>query len=255
MALRNIIRCMSSISISSNTRTLQTKLPLLAKYPAVGSLHSNVSLQNTTLSKQLAGYNVQNSTFSTLCSNQNFLKPSLINRSDVQLVCNSKRTITRISKNKGKMKTARMVIQRFRRLGNGLWLRAQCRRQRKLYMVMYRGRGLTAIYKKKRLVLCNQWQSRHLDKMVAPIWKTQKWYVEDPYKGYTEESLHYYHPADLPENLEATKLPQDWGKYGLNRSKSGDARRKNRKVWNYGALKSNRQKPVPDAKNMRFMHY
>lgn len=253
MALRNIIRCMSSISISTNI-TLQTKLPSLTKYPAVGSFHTNVNIRGNIFSKQLAGYNVQKSNFSTLCSSQNILKP-LTTRSDVQLACNSKRTITRISKNKGKMKTARMVIQRFRRLGNGLWLRAQCRRQRKLYMVMYRGRGLNAIYKKKRLVLCNNWQSRHLDKMVAPIWKTQKWYVEDPYKGYTEESLHHYHPADLPENLQHTKLPQDWAKYGLNRTKSGDARRKNRRLHNYGELKSNRQKPVPDPKNMRFMHH
>lgn len=152
------------------------------------------------------------------------------------------------------MKTAKMVIQRFRRLGNGLWLRAQCRKQRKLYMVMYRGRGLSAVYKKKRLVLCNQWQSKHLDKMVAPYWKTQKWYVEDPYKGYTEETLHHYHPAELAENVSAVKTPQDFYKYGLNRNKSGDARRKNRKLMNYGELKSNRQKTIPDTKSMRFLH-
>ena len=79
-------------------------------------------------------------------------------------------------------------------------------------------------------------------------------YVDDPYKGYTPESLHYYHPSDLPENSSSIKKPEDFYKYGLNRNKSADARRKIRKTKNYGDLKSNRQKPIPSNNNMRFLH-
>jgi len=257
MALRKAFACIAHAATSSS-KYLQTKLPLCSQYSNFSNLGRNVSKvcfhshvdKRYCIAGNSTGWNL-----STLCrtySNAPFspIMTSIIPQSPYE---ESRRMITRISK-KGKMKTAKMVIHRFRRLGNGLWLRAQCRRQRKLYMVMYRGGGLGDVHRKKRLLLCNAWQSRLLDKMVTSHWKRQKWYVDDPYKGYTEETLHHYHPCDLPHNLSKTKTPEDFDKYGLHRSQAGDKERKQRKLRNYGAVKSNRQKPIPNTNNMRFLH-
>ena len=72
-------------------------------------------------------------------------------------------------------------------------------------------------------------------------------YVEDPYKGYTEETHFYYHPKDLPWN--STKELPDHYKYAINRYKKGNQLRKNRRIEHEKIINSYRQKPLPSTKD------
>lgn len=124
------------------------------------------------------------------------------------------RTLIKVSMG-GKFKTSKIIVTRFRRLGNGLWIRRQSGFRKRLYTKMFKKGGKAKILKKKRHVICDLRQSRLLEKMVGESYKKQKWYVADPYKGYTDYTQFWYHPLDLPNN--SSKLPDDYYKYGLRK--------------------------------------
>lgn len=152
------------------------------------------------------------------------------------------------------MKTVKMITQRFRRLGNGLWVRRQSGYKKRLYTKLFKRGGKGKVLKKKRHVLCDLRQSRMLDKMVGDSYKQQKWYVEDPYKGYTESSLFWYHPLDLPTN--GRELPKDYNRYGPRKTKLRKQAIAEMKEGNQFKSNSNRQKLVPPfpEKSSRFIN-
>ena len=67
-------------------------------------------------------------------------------------------------------------------------------------------------------------------------------YVDDPYKGYTEEAHFYYHPKDLPGNT--LKKPDDYHKYAVRRYNITNRLRRNRRHEHPGIITSYRQKPI-----------
>nr|XP_026691090.1 39S ribosomal protein L35, mitochondrial-like isoform X2 [Ciona intestinalis] len=158
------------------------------------------------------------------------------------------RTITRVSQRGGKTKSSKMVLQRFRRLGNGLWIHRQLGYKKKIWKKLLKTRSSAIIWRLRRHVICNQEQSELLDKLVTPFWKKQKWYVDDPYKGYTEESLFYYHPSQLPGNT--TNQLRDHDRYAIRRIASGKVLKKQRKSRTEGENRYRRQKPIPNANQL-----
>jgi len=114
------------------------------------------------------------------------------------LITQQQRTVVQVS-SKGKQKTVKMIISRFRRLGNGLWVRRQSGYKKRLYTKLFNPTGARKVLRKKRHILCDLRQSTLLDKMVTDYYKKQKWYVSDPYKGYDPHCKYWYHPLDLPK--------------------------------------------------------
>uniref|UniRef100_A0A182M211 50S ribosomal protein L35 n=1 Tax=Anopheles culicifacies TaxID=139723 RepID=A0A182M211_9DIPT len=97
------------------------------------------------------------------------------------------RTVIKFSMRKGKRKTVKAVIKRFKRLDWGGWIRTISGRHKK----MWRKRG----NRKRRLrqhVLVNGTQATLLDKMVTKYWKRPRYYINDPYTPYhTREEFVY----------------------------------------------------------------
>uniref|UniRef100_H2ZDW5 Large ribosomal subunit protein bL35m n=1 Tax=Ciona savignyi TaxID=51511 RepID=H2ZDW5_CIOSA len=181
------------------------------------------------------------------------LVPSIISRiltaPSNSVIMQPSRTITRISQRGGKMKTSKMILQRYRRLGNGLWIHRQAGYKKRLWKKLLKNRSSAIIWKLRRHVICNEEQSLLLDKLVTASWKKQKWYVEDPYKGYTDESLFYYHPASLPGNT--TDELDDHYRYGIRRINRGKELLKQRKRGHGKHIKHcKRQKSLPNANRL-----
>ncbi|KFB52315.1 AGAP011635-PA-like protein [Anopheles sinensis] len=97
------------------------------------------------------------------------------------------RTVIKFSMRKGKRKTVKAVVKRFKRLDWGGWIRTLSGRNKKLW----RKRS----NRKRRLrqhVLVNATQATLLDKMVTKYWKRPRHYIDDPYAPYhtREEFVH-----------------------------------------------------------------
>merc|ERR1719354_225373 len=73
-----------------------------------------------------------------------------------------------------------MIISRFRRLGNGMWVRRQGGYKKRLYTKFFNPTGARKVLRKKRHIVCDVRQSTLLDKMVTDYYKKQKWYASDP---------------------------------------------------------------------------
>lgn len=89
------------------------------------------------------------------------------------------RSVTKFSLNKGKRKSVRAVVKRFRRLDWGAWIRTYTGRQKKLFK--------KSAARKRRLrqhVFTNSTQSYLLDKMVTSFWRRPKNWVDDIYAPY-----------------------------------------------------------------------
>uniref|UniRef100_A0A182MXL0 50S ribosomal protein L35 n=1 Tax=Anopheles dirus TaxID=7168 RepID=A0A182MXL0_9DIPT len=97
------------------------------------------------------------------------------------------RTVIKFSMRKGKRKTVKAVVKRFKRLDWGGWIRTISGRTKKLW----RKRA----NRKRRLrqhVLVNATQATLLDKMVTKYWKRPRHYINDPYAPYhTREEFVY----------------------------------------------------------------
>lgn len=89
------------------------------------------------------------------------------------------RSLTKFSLKKGKRKSVKAVLKRFKRLDWGGWIRTRQGRHKK----MWKKTGAL----KRRLrqhVIVNATQSWLLDKMVTKFWRRPKHYVDDPYRPY-----------------------------------------------------------------------
>lgn len=92
------------------------------------------------------------------------------------------RSVTKWSLQKGKRKTVKAVIHRFKRLewgGRGIWIRARAGAKKKMWKKSPAQRKRC-----KTHVFCNATQSFMLDKMVTRYWKKVRHYPDDPYKPY-----------------------------------------------------------------------
>lgn len=121
---------------------------------------------------------------SALQSNIYRARPNLLQPSNLDQI--QKRTVTKFSWRKGKRKTVKVVLKKFKRLDWGVWIHGKCGRQKRLYR--------KSANQKRRLrqhVFCNGTQSWLLDSMVTNFWRKPKHYVEDPYKPYhSREEFH-----------------------------------------------------------------
>ncbi|XP_022169699.1 39S ribosomal protein L35, mitochondrial [Myzus persicae] len=98
-----------------------------------------------------------------------------------------KRNLTKFSLQKGKRKTVKTVVDRFYRLGWGIWIRTKCGRQKKMWK--------KPAARKRRLrqhVFCNAKQSTLLDKMTTKYWKKRRFYPDDPYEPYHDREEYPY---------------------------------------------------------------
>lgn len=89
------------------------------------------------------------------------------------------RSVTKFSRTKGKRKTVKAVIKRFKRLDWGAWIRTHSGRHKK----MWKKSGNL----KRRLrqhIFVNSTQSYLLEKMVTKFWRRPRHYINDPYEPY-----------------------------------------------------------------------
>ncbi|XP_066964101.1 uncharacterized protein mRpL35 [Macrobrachium rosenbergii] len=104
-----------------------------------------------------------------------------------------KRSVTKWSLSKGKRKTVKTVIRRFKRLdwpGRGIWIRPRAGANKRIWKKNRKRR-----YRAKTHVFCNATQSHMLDKMVTRFWKRPRYYPDDPYRPFMQrESFPHTSP-------------------------------------------------------------
>lgn len=92
-----------------------------------------------------------------------------------------KRSVTKFSLNKGKRKSVKAVLKRFKRLDWGIWIRTHSGRNKKLFK---KSRELRR--RLRQHIFTNSTQSYMLDKMVTSFWRRPKYYIGDPYAPYNK---------------------------------------------------------------------
>ncbi|KAH8365048.1 hypothetical protein KR200_003482, partial [Drosophila serrata] len=96
------------------------------------------------------------------------------------------RNVTKFSLIKGKRKTVKAVLKRFKRLEWGAWIRTHSGRQKKLF------KKSGALRRRlKQHVFTNATQSWLLDKMVTSYWRRPKHYINDPYRPYHSRDEYF----------------------------------------------------------------
>ncbi|EDV54205.1 39S ribosomal protein L35, mitochondrial [Drosophila erecta] len=96
------------------------------------------------------------------------------------------RNVTKFSLVKGKRKTVKAVLKRFKRLDWGAWIRTHSGRQKKLFK-----KSAALRRRLKQHVFTNATQSWLLDKMVTNYWRRPKHFINDPYKPYHSRNEYY----------------------------------------------------------------
>ncbi|XP_030369713.1 39S ribosomal protein L35, mitochondrial [Scaptodrosophila lebanonensis] len=96
------------------------------------------------------------------------------------------RNVTKFSLIKGKRKTVKAVLKRFKRLDWGAWIRTHSGRNKKLF------KKSSALKRRLRQhVFTNATQSWLLDKMVTSYWRRPKPYINDPYAPYHRRDEYF----------------------------------------------------------------
>ncbi|XP_017483082.1 PREDICTED: 39S ribosomal protein L35, mitochondrial isoform X1 [Rhagoletis zephyria] len=106
------------------------------------------------------------------------LQPSIV-PSFAALQQQQSRSLTKFSLNKGKRKSVKAVIKRFKRLDWGIWIRTHTGRHKKMFKKSKELRR-----RLRQHVFTNATQSYMLDKMVTSFWRRPKHYIDDPYAPY-----------------------------------------------------------------------
>lgn len=112
------------------------------------------------------------------------------------------RTVIKWSIRKGKRKSVKAVIRRFKRLDWGGWIRTRCGRHKK----MYKKRG-NRKHRLRQHVLVNATQANLLDKMVTKFWKRPKYYIDDLYEPYHERTFYFAARQPMPKPEKPLKKP------------------------------------------------
>ncbi|CAD6994256.1 39S ribosomal protein L35, mitochondrial [Ceratitis capitata] len=89
------------------------------------------------------------------------------------------RSLTKFSLIKGKRKSVKAVLKRFKRLDWGIWIRTHTGRHKKLFKKSPELRR-----RLRQHIFTNSTQSYMLDKMVTSFWRRPKHYIDDPYAPY-----------------------------------------------------------------------
>jgi large subunit ribosomal protein L35 len=129
--------------------------------------------------------------------NQSLIKPNIsaLALNAVKPNVTQVRTVIKFSLGKGKRKSVKCVLKRFKRLHFGIWIRTRSARFKRLWKKTQSRR-----YRKRQHVFCNATQSTLLDKMVTSYWRRPRHYINDPYEPYYTR-----------ENYWATrKKPIEW---------------------------------------------
>ena len=87
--------------------------------------------------------------------------------------------MTKFSLRKGKRKTVKAVIKRFKRLDWGGWIRTIAGRRKRMWKKSARRK-----WRVKQHVFVNGTQATLLDKMTTKYWHRPRYYIDDPYKPY-----------------------------------------------------------------------
>lgn len=107
------------------------------------------------------------------------LRPELLSLLPKQNDIGQVRTVIKFSMVKGKRKSVKAVLKRFKRLHSGIWIRTRTARFKRLWKKSQGSR-----YRKRQHVFCNATQSTLLDKMVTSYWRKPRHYINDPYEPY-----------------------------------------------------------------------
>lgn len=92
------------------------------------------------------------------------------------------RSVVKWSWKKGKRKTVKAVLKRFKRLhwgSRGIWIRPRAGASKRMWK-----KSPAQRHRCKTHVFCNATQSYMLDKMVTRYWKRMRHYPNDPYAPY-----------------------------------------------------------------------
>ncbi|KAJ6638909.1 39S ribosomal protein L35, mitochondrial [Pseudolycoriella hygida] len=140
------------------------------------------------ISRALPYENLLANNFHTLTSNPFALStnPAIINISNNLLQHQQVRSVTKFGLSKGKRRTVRAVLKRFKRLDWGGWIRTRCGRHKKLWKKSPPLRN-----RLKQHVLVSGTQSWLLDKMVTKYWRRPKYYINDPYAPYHKRENYF----------------------------------------------------------------
>lgn len=96
------------------------------------------------------------------------------------------RSVTKFSLIKGKRKSVKAVLKRFKRLDWGAWIRTHSGRQKKLFK-----KSAELRRRLRQHVFTNATQSWLLDKMVTSYWRRPRHYVDDPYSPYHKRDEYF----------------------------------------------------------------
>lgn len=94
------------------------------------------------------------------------------------------RNLTKFSIRNGKRKSVKCILQRFKRLHWGGWIRTRCGRNKKIFKKSQNRRR-----RLRQHVLVNSTQAWLLDSMVGPYWRKPRHYLNDPYAPYHEREF------------------------------------------------------------------
>lgn len=92
------------------------------------------------------------------------------------------RSLVKWSMQKGKRKSVKPVLKRFKRLhwaGRGIWIRPRAGAKKRVWK-----KSPAQRLRCKTHVFCNSTQSNMLDKMVTKYWRKMRHYPDDPYGPY-----------------------------------------------------------------------
>ncbi|KAL9900463.1 mitochondrial ribosomal protein L35 [Glossina fuscipes fuscipes] len=96
------------------------------------------------------------------------------------------RSVTKFSLTKGKRKSVKAVLKRFKRLDWGGWIRTRTGRHKKMF------RKSNALKRRLRQhVFVNATQAHLLDKMVTSFWRRPKYWIDDPYAPYHRRDEYF----------------------------------------------------------------
>ncbi|VDL79792.1 unnamed protein product, partial [Nippostrongylus brasiliensis] len=105
----------------------------------------------------------------------------------------------RFSPKDGRKRPAQDVLDRFKRLNNGMWIRAHPGRNKLRYAKDEKFQE-TSLY----LETCTKEECEMLDKMMTPFWLRRRHYPNDPYAAY-----HVRHGIDSPRVDDKGKLVRE----------------------------------------------
>ncbi|KAH8381445.1 hypothetical protein KR093_004935, partial [Drosophila rubida] len=102
------------------------------------------------------------------------------------LVALPARSVTKFSLIKGKRKSVKAVIKRFKRLDWGAWIRTHTGRHKKMFK-----KSMELRRRLRQHIFTNATQSWLLDKMVTNYWRRPKHYIDDPYTPYHKRDEYF----------------------------------------------------------------